>query len=47
MGLGGSVPEATENQKKAIALLNLTPSEVRSFYAIFRKLDKEKKGYSL
>ena len=44
MGSAGSVPEADERMKKAIALAELTPKEVKRFYRTFRKFDKSRSG---
>lgn len=44
MGAALNVPDADENMKKAIVLANLTPREVRGFFKIFRKFDKDRKG---
>ena len=44
MGGRGSVPEPDDRMKRAILLANLTPKEVKSFFFIFRKFDKEKNG---
>jgi hypothetical protein len=46
MGSSSSVPEADDRMNRAILLANLTPKEVKAFYAIFRKHDKEKNGDS-
>jgi hypothetical protein len=46
MGSRGSVPEPDDRMKRAILLGNLTPKEVKGFYLIFRKYDKEKNGWA-
>jgi hypothetical protein len=45
MGSSGSVPEPDDRMKRAILLANLSPKELKSFYSLFRKYDKEKNGF--
>lgn len=46
MGSRGSVPEPDDRMKRAILLGNLSPKEVKSFFILFRKYDKEKNGFA-